>query len=296
LKYSTKHHQIALTLLSGIGSKRARIVLSHFADLEEFFTEKKLDILQIPGLSSNAISFQHRQQALDAAGEILLDLEKCEGDLIFFNDKNFPRRLKQCEDAPLLLYTKGNFNWNSQRIISIVGTRNMTSYGQRILEEFMEAAAPHQPTIVSGLAYGVDITAHQLAMKHGLPTWCVMGNGLNKIYPAIHKKIAFASTLNGGLLSEFVPNQKAEAAHFPMRNRIVAGISDATIVIESGNKGGSLITANMARDYQREVAAFPGDVNKPFSKGCNTLIRTNIASLNGLEITRRFTTSSNEFI
>ncbi len=279
MEYTTQHHQIGLTLLSGVGSKRARLILAHFADLEEFYREKRLNISSLPRVDKNYASFQKRQEVLQKADEILQELEKKKAQILFFTDKKYPNRLKQCADAPLLLYTKGSFDWEKQKIVSIVGTRNASAYGKKLTEDLVAELAAHEVTIVSGMAYGIDILAHQLAVKHKLETWGVLGHGIGSLYPSEHKNTAIKMFEDGGLISEFFPSQKAEPHHFPMRNRIVAGLSDCTIVVESGEKGGSLITAKLAFDYNREVFAFPGDVGRPYSKGCLNLIKHNQAQL-----------------
>ena len=279
MNFTTIHHQIALTFLSGIGSRRARVIIAHFNDLEAFFTEKRLNLAKIPGIPADFVSLKWRLNALVEADKVIQELDRIGGKTIFYTEKDYPRRLKQCPDAPLLLYTKGTIDWNPPRLVSIVGTRHATDYGKGLTRELIEGLASQQVTIVSGMAYGIDVCAHQEALKQGLPTWGVLGHGLAKMYPHEHRKIAERMLENGGIISEFIPSQKPEPAHFPMRNRIVAGLSDATIVVESGEKGGSLITANLAIDYNRDVLAFPGDVTKPYSKGCLQLIQKNQAVL-----------------
>ncbi len=279
LNYSNQHQQIALTLLSGIGSKRARIIVSFFNDLDEFFKDSKLDISKLPGIPDNTIGYQQRKTALEQADKILDELSRLGGDLIFLTDSNYPRRLKQCEDAPLVLYSKGNINWNARRIVSVVGTRKMTAYGQRLTQDLISGIQHSDVTVVSGMAYGVDICAHKMALSLGIPTWGVLGHGLDRMYPASHGKTADMMLDQGGLITEFAPGMDIEPGNFPMRNRVVAGLADATIVIESGESGGSLITANLANDYHREVFAFPGDVDKASSSGCLKLIKENGARL-----------------
>lgn len=279
MHFTTKHHQIALTLLSGVGSKRARIILNHFQDLEEFFQLKKLNLAMIPGIHIKALSVKQRVEALVAADKILHQAEKGDIQTTFISDATYPNHLRQCSDAPLLLYYKGNVNWNVSKRVSIVGTRNATSYGKGLVKELVKGLAEQQVTIVSGMAYGIDIFAHQEALNHHLPTWGVLGHGIGWMYPSEHQKIANQMLEQGGLISEFFPGQKPEPAFFPMRNRIVAGLTDATIVVESGQKGGSLITASMANDYNREVFAYPGDVTRTTSLGCLDLIASNKASL-----------------
>lgn len=279
MNFTTIHHQIALTFLSGIGSRRARIIVSHFNDLEAFFAEKRLNLAKIPGVPADFVSQKLRLNALIEADKVIQELERIGAKTVFFTEKNYPRRLKQCADAPLLLYSKGTIDWNPPKLISVVGTRHATDYGKALTQELIEGLSGHEVTIVSGMAYGIDICAHQEALKQQLPTWGVLGHGLAKMYPSEHRKIAERMLETGGIISEFIPGQKPEPAHFPMRNRIVAGLSDATIVIESGEKGGSLITANLAADYNRDVFAYPGDITRPFSKGCLNLIQKNQATL-----------------
>ena len=279
LNYSLQHQQIALTLLSGIGSKRARIIISYFQDLEEFFTQKKLDINKLPGVTENMISVKQRRAALEKADQIVESVEKLGGDILFFTDSKYPKKLKQCEDAPLVLYAKGNINWQGKRTVAIVGTRRMTDYGKGLVEELVDGLASMDVIIVSGMAYGVDICSHKQAIKNQMETWGVLGHGLDKMYPHLHRKVAEKMLESGGVITEFIPGTAIDPGNFPMRNRIVAGLCDATVVIESGISGGSIITANLARDYHREVFAFPGDVKRESSAGCLKLIRENSAGL-----------------
>lgn len=233
----------------------------------------------MPGIQPDFVSYAQRIAALEAAQKTTELLDKIGATTVFFTDKEYPRRLKQCPDAPLLLYAKGNINWNPEKVVSIVGTRHASAYGKQLTEDLVEGLKPAGATIVSGMAYGIDIAAHAAALQKGLPTIGVLGHGLHTVYPAAHRKTAQEMLAEGGLVSEFAPGLKPEPVYFPMRNRIVAGMADATVVIESGAKGGSLITANMANDYNRDVFAFPGDVNKPFSAGCLRLIQEHKAHL-----------------
>jgi DNA processing protein len=187
--------------------------------------------------------------------------------------------LKHCIDGPLLLFTSGNINLKNRKIISIVGTRQITSYGTEFCRKLIEDLAPLDPIIVSGFAYGVDIVAHQLAMEHNLQTIGVVAHGLNQIYPKTHKKYVSKVEQNGGFMTEFWSSSNPDKENFVRRNRIVAGMSEATIVIESADRGGSLITANMANDYNRDVFAVPGRVTDKYSQGCNNLIKTQKANV-----------------
>ena len=205
------------------------------------------------------------------------------------NDDDYPQRLKECPDAPLVLYFTGNCNLNESKIISIVGTRHATVYGEDLIRRFVRDLHQQCPKvlIVSGLAYGVDIHAHREALENGYPTVGVLAHGLDQIYPYAHRETAAEMVNHGGLLTEFMTQTNADKPNFVRRNRIVAGMADATIVVESAAKGGGLITAEIAQSYDRSVFAFPGNVNAEFSKGCNNLIRDNGAGL---------ITSANDFI
>ncbi|GAW88679.1 DNA-processing protein DprA [Flavobacterium psychrophilum] len=197
----------------------------------------------------------------------------------YFKDENYPERLKHCIDSPVLLFTAGNINLNQSRIISIVGTRQITPYGIDFCKKLIADLAPLNPIIVSGFAYGVDIVAHQVALENNLQTIGVLAHGLNQIYPKVHKKYMSKVEENGGFMTEFWSNSSPERENFVRRNRIVAGISEATIVIESADSGGSLITANLANDYNRDVFAVPGRISDKYSQGCNNLIKTQRAHL-----------------
>lgn len=197
----------------------------------------------------------------------------------FFQEENYPERLKHCVDAPVLLFTSGNIDLKNRKIISIVGTRQITSYGTDFCKKLIEDLTPLDPVIVSGFAYGVDIVAHQLAIENNLQTIGVLAHGLNQIYPKNHKKYMATMEQNGGFMTEFWSSSSPDKENFVKRNRIVAGIAEATIVIESAERGGSLITANMANDYNRDVFAVPGRTTDKYSTGCNNLIKTQKANV-----------------
>ena len=197
----------------------------------------------------------------------------------FFQNENFPKRLNECIDAPLLLFSSGEMDFNVPKVVAIVGTRNASDYGKQICEELIQSFIGKNILVVSGLAYGIDIFVHQLCVKYNIQTIGVLGHGLDRLYPSLHAKTAKEMQKNGGLLTEFLPGTNPDRENFPMRNRIVAGMCDATIVVESGIKGGSLITAELANDYNKDVFAFPGDITKEFSKGCNFLIQKDKAHL-----------------
>jgi DNA processing protein len=199
----------------------------------------------------------------------------------FYLDENYPTRLKGCTDAPIILYYKGNANLNERRIISVVGTRNATNYGKEICEELIRSFSEktYPVLVVSGLAYGIDVHAHKACLKYNIPTVGVFAHGLDKIYPALHAPIASKMLDNGGLLCDFVSETAIDRQNFLRRNRIIAGLADATVIVESAEKGGALVTADIANSYNRDVFAFPGRSTDPYSRGCNKIIKLNEAVL-----------------
>lgn len=199
--------------------------------------------------------------------------------MFFIPKKKYPFRLKQCEDAPLNLFYKGAIDWQQDKFVSIVGTRNASQSGRLFTEKLVKELAPYNPVIVSGLAHGIDITAHKAALKYGLKTVAVFAHGLDRVYPNAYASIARDIVNNGCLVSDYLSETPSLAQNFPARNRIVAGLSDATIVVESAVKGGSLITADIANSYNREVFAVPGNPSAKYAKGCNFLIKTQRAIL-----------------
>lgn len=272
-------YKIAASKLHGIGPVRTQQILSKIGDVEELFSNSLKSIWLQSGFSQSILKSLNRDEALKLAETQLNFNIKNNVSTHFFLDGDYPRRLKQCNDSPIVVYSKGKMNLNHSKIVSIVGTRDLTSYGQRILIELIHSLKEEGVLVVSGLAYGVDILAHQLCVENYIQTIGVLGHGLDRIYPFKHRGIAKEMLENGGLVTEFMINTKPDRENFPMRNRIVAGMADATIVIESKVKGGSIITAELANDYSRDVFAFPGDVNRPNSEGCNDLIRKQKAHL-----------------
>ncbi|MEY3084841.1 MAG: hypothetical protein RL037_1021 [Bacteroidota bacterium] len=272
-------HKIALSQLHGIKSIRLTRILSQLNDYQDIFTFSNHELWLQTGVNKSIISSLNRGNALKKAALQMRYNEKHEIITSFFLDSDFPRRLKQCSDTPVVLYSKGKFNWNQQKVLAIVGTRNPTEYGRDFLENLLNELKADDILIVSGLAYGIDAHAHSLCLAKGISTLGVLGHGIDRVYPSNHKMMAHEMLHNGGLLTEFMIGTKPDRENFPMRNRIVAGLSDATLVIESKEKGGSIITAELAFDYNREVFALPGDVNRLTSKGCNNLIRKGIAHI-----------------
>lgn len=275
-------YQIALSLLEGVGPKSARNILSIYEDAEAFFKDNHFRKKEIPGFTRERLQRLNRTLALEKAKKEVLFIEKHELTTYYYEDDAYPYRLKQCPDAPILLYGKGEFNSNATRSVAVVGTRNVTAYGKELVEQLIADLAEHNVQVVSGMAYGVDILAHRACIKHGISTVGVLGHGLDRLYPFQHRDIAHKMIAsNGGLLSEFISGTNPDRENFPKRNRIVAGMTDATIVIESGSRGGSLITALLANDYSRDVFAFPGNVTSTYSQGCNSLIAQQKAHLVG---------------
>ena len=272
-------HQIALTLLTGGGKKKIRKILAHFEDGADFFKASKHRLKTIPGIGEKFLQQLDRNTALREAEKYTKYFEQHRIETLFYKDDAFPYRLNQCDDAPVLMYKTGKMTCNASRLVSIVGTRNASNYGRKLCEELVHSFVGKDIVVVSGLAYGIDIYAHKLCTELGIQTIGVLGHGLDRIYPQAHTPIAQKMLENGGLLTEFLPGSKPDRENFPMRNRIVAGMCDATIVIESGERGGSLITAELANDYARDVFAFPGDITREYSKGCNYLIQKNKAHL-----------------
>jgi DNA processing protein len=273
-------YQIALTLPKGIGPTLAKRLIAHFGSAQAVFKAPKKDLEEVERLSQIAIADLQNSQHLLRAEEELKFIEKQGLQAHFYLSPAYPRRLKHCEDGPLVLYQKGHCNLNASNVIAIVGTRGATDYGKSFCHQLGHDLIPHQPLVVSGMAYGIDAAAHKAALEHKLPTIGVMAHGLDSVYPHLHRKLAediLAS--KGALVSEFISGTKPDRENFPKRNRIIAGMSDATLVIEAANKGGALITADLANGYNRDVFALPGRHNDKFSEGCNKLIRGHKANL-----------------
>lgn len=274
-------YQIGITLIQGVGSINAKKLISYLGSIEAVFKEKKPKLLKIPGVGESLANEIINQQVLFRAEEEIKFIEKENINTVFYLDKKYPERLKNCEDSPILFYYKGDVDFNSPKILSIIGTRNSTSEGRENTEKLIEdlTNCGHNPVIVSGLAYGIDICAHKAALKNNLQTFAVLGHGLDTLYPAQHRSYAEKIINQGALISEFHSKSRADRQNFVKRNRIVAGISDATIIVESAEKGGALITAEMANSYNKDVFAFPGRVTDKYSEGCNKLIKSNKAVL-----------------
>ncbi len=297
-------HQIALSLIKGIGPKLARNLVAYLGSEQILFEENLPNLARIPGIGSNL-----EQMLRDIDRRALLDRAKQEREFIlrhritplFFSDPAFPRRLSYCEDAPLMLYTKGEVSFDSTKVVAIVGTRTPTEQGLDHCEKLVVDLALRHPgtLIISGLAYGVDICAHRAALTHNLPTVGVLAHGLDRIYPNLHRTTAREMVEKGALVTEFLSQTNPDKPNFVKRNRIIAGLADAVVVIESARKGGALITAYLAQGYNRDVLAFPGRPEDEKSSGCNHLIKSNVSALiesvEDLEYTLGWETGNTEY-
>ncbi len=273
-------YQIALTLLPGIGDISGKKFVQYCGSAEAIFKETRKSLEKISGMREVSIeAICNPKEYLKRADEEIEFIEKHDIRPIFFLDSDYPRRLLQCDDGPMMLYYKGMANLNANRVVAIVGTRNITEYGKENCQQLVEDLKNDNVLIVSGLAYGVDTCAHKASLKNGIPTVGVMGCGMQQVYPAPNKKLAEEMQVQGGILTECISGTQPDRENFPRRNRIIAGMADAVVVIESALKGGSLITADIANSYNRDVFAYPGRVMDLYSQGCNYLIRTNRAHL-----------------
>ena len=274
---------IALTKLKGLSLLNARTMLEALGSASEVFAHRKDIVSLIPEASQRLVSaFADVDEAMRLAEAEMEFIEKKRLKVYALLDEDYPQRLKECEDAPLVLYGCGNFNLNTQRIISVVGTRKCSEYGREVCNNFIADLKRYYPDalIVSGLAYGIDVCAHRAALDNGMSTVGVLAHGLDTIYPSMHRQVAAEMVhQQGGLLTEYTTQTTPEKGNFVRRNRIVAGLCDACIVVESSERGGSLITAELALDYNRDVFAFPGRVYDEYSRGCNNLIRHQRATL-----------------
>jgi DNA processing protein len=274
-------HKIALSLIPSIGDISARRLVSYIGSVEGVFSESYGALIKIPGIGSGMAKAITKLDYLDIAEKEVAYISKNKIQTFFYLDDNYPYRLKQCEDSPVIFYFTGDCNLNESKILSIVGTRSATQHGKETCEKIIEGLALGHPEliIVSGLAYGIDITAHKAALQHNLTTIGVLAHGLKTMYPSIHSSTTRKMIKKGGLVTDFLSDVLPERNNFLKRNRIIAGLADATLVIESGIKGGALITADIANSYNRDVFAVPGRPGDQWSEGCNNLIKKNIAAL-----------------
>jgi DNA processing protein len=273
-------YKIAVTQLPFVGDANGKKLIAYCGGVEAVFRESKKNLLKIPGLPHKVIdSIRNSKAVFERVEKEIRFIEDNGIRPLFFLDDDYPQRLKNCADGPMMLYYKGTAGLNAARVVSVVGTRTPTNYGKAVCEKMIATLKEAGVLVISGLAYGIDICAHRNSLKNGIATVGVLGSGMDKIYPAANKNTAMEMMENGGILTEFLSGTEPERQNFPQRNRIVAGMADVTVVVESGQKGGSMITAGLAFDYNRDVAAFPGRAGDKLSKGCNSLIKRNIASL-----------------
>lgn len=275
-----KVYEIALGMVPGIGGATTKVLISYCGSPEKIFNTPKGKLLQIPGIGTTTAEaiIKSKDKLLEAEKQVELSI-KSKTSILFYTDKNYPERLKHIYDAPPLLYYKGTSDLNSDKIVGIVGTRNATDYGKDQVEKIVEGLAKYNPIIISGLAYGIDITSHKAALRNNLQTVAAMATGLDKIYPSSHREVARKMEDNGGLITEYNFGSKLEPSKFPARNRIIAGLCDVLVVAEAAAKGGALITAEMANEYNREVFSLPGNLGNKYSEGCNRLIQKNKAHI-----------------
>ena len=266
-------YTLALQRIPNLGDISAKKILRKVGSAEAVFKEKKSNLAKIDGIGLLRLREINLKQQLEQADDELKFIEDNEVEWSYFQDKNYPEKLKHCLDGPILLFQRGNIDLVNKKIISIVGARKITSYGNAFCQNLIEELSPLNPVIVSGLAYGVDICAHKAAIENNLQTIACLAHGLNQTYPKDHKRHIKKIEENGGFFTEFWSSDKFDKTNFLKRNRIIAGLSEATIVIESAEKGGSLVTADIANSYNREVFAVPGRATDSQSMGCNNLIK-----------------------
>lgn len=274
-------YKIGLTLIKGIGPVLAKNLIAYLGDVEAIFKETQANLAKIPEIGPVLSKQIVSQEVLARAEREIEFVVKNNIQAYFYLDKSYPYRLKECVDAPIMLYFKGKTDLNANRLLGIVGTRKATDYGKELCASFLQelSSLSSDVTVVSGLAYGIDICAHKSAIDNHLATIACLGHGLDRIYPATHRATAIKMLEHGGLITEFLTETNPDRQNFVMRNRIIAGMCDATLVIESAAKGGSLITCEQALSYNRDVFAFPGRVGDEHSAGCNYLIKANKAAL-----------------
>jgi len=272
-------NRLALTMLSSVGAKLSKNLLSHFTSPEQIFKAKSKDLLQVPGVGLKVIQVLKKEDHFRKAEKEMKFIQKNNISTCWFEDTDYPRRLKYFDAAPILLYYRGENVFNHNRTVAIVGTRKPSHYGKDLTNKFVEALQDYDVVLVSGLAYGIDIQAHKQGLRMGIPNIAVLGHGLHTLYPQAHRNTAKEIIQTGSLLTEFSSQAKFDKENFPRRNRIIAALADALIVVESGRKGGSIITAEFANEYNKDVFAFPGKTSDPMSEGCNRLIKQHKANL-----------------
>ncbi|PIQ48722.1 MAG: DNA-protecting protein DprA [Cytophagales bacterium CG12_big_fil_rev_8_21_14_0_65_40_12] len=275
-----KLHQVALSLIPKVGPTLSRQLINYFSTPQVIFNTPKGKLAKVPGVGEKLASLiPNQKELLVKAEQIINDSIKKEIQIHYYKEASFPARLLNISDAPIVLYAKGKAELNPVRTIGIVGTRKATKYGLQITEDIVGQIKAHDATIISGLAYGIDVKAHEASLHNQIPTIGALANGLDKVYPSGNRNVAAKMLEQGGLVSEYPIGTEADPRLFPARNRIIAGLSDALIVVEAAKKGGALISANIADSYNVPVFAVPGEIGKTYSEGCNYLIRNFKASI-----------------
>ena len=280
MKNNELFYQLALTLVPHVGDVRAKALVNHFGSAEAIFKAKLHNLERIEGMGLLGASAIKAFDDFSLVEEEMAFIEKYKIQTLFLTDQKYPQRLLQCYDPPAMLFYKGTADLNASKMVAIVGTRKCTEYGTTFTDKLVNTLEEENVVIVSGLAYGIDAAAHKAALRYKLPTVGAVAHGLNKMYPAAHAELAKDMLKQGGgIITEFFSHTKADIHHFPLRNRIVAGMCDATVVIESEINGGSMITAKLADGYNRDVFALPGRTTDKKSSGCNYLVKLNKAIL-----------------
>lgn len=272
-------YHIALTLVPQIGDVQMRELLQHFKSAKDVFQAKTKQLEKISGIGTIRAQNIKAFQNFERAEEEVAFAEKYKIAILTPENPSYPQRLLNCYDAPSVLYYKGVADLNTSKIVSVIGSRSHTEYGKEMATRIIEELEAHKVLVVSGLAYGIDAIAHKASLKNNLPTVAILAHGLDRIYPSAHTALAKEMTKEGGLITDFMSGTKPDKQNFPKRNRIVAGLADATIVIETSLQGGSMITAELAGNYNKDVFALPGKVTDAKSGGCNYLIKSNKAAL-----------------
>jgi DNA processing protein len=274
-------YQIALTMAQAIGPVTARRLINKIGSASAVFKMNKASLEKIPGIGPLMSASLSSSTLMEKAAREMEFIERYQISVLFLEDPEYPQRLKECEDAPILIYARGNTGLNSSRALSVVGTRRASSYGKELCRNIvLEMGSKLKDlVIISGLAYGIDVIAHRAALESGIPTIAVLGHGLNTIYPQAHRETAKKICGQGCLVTDFHSGMGPERNNFLRRNRIIAGLADATLVVESAAEGGALITADLASSYNRDVLAVPGRTSDVRSRGCNRLIKKNVAAM-----------------
>ncbi|MBC35437.1 MAG: DNA-protecting protein DprA [Bacteroidetes bacterium] len=272
-------YKIGISLIPGIGDISGKKLIAYCGGVEAVFKESRQALMKIPGIKTQTVNKILGADVKRRAEKEIEFIKMKNLNCHFFLDKDYPERLKHCIDGPMMIYSKGMICWNTPRVLAIVGTRNITHYGKDLCSKLLKDLKGSGTLIVSGLAYGVDTKAHKESLKNDLKTIGVMAHGMDRIYPSENRELAMQMCEQGALITEFKSGSKPDRENFPKRNRIVAGMSDAVLVVESAGKGGALITADIGNSYDRDVFAFPGNVNATYSEGCNFLIKTHRAAL-----------------